>query len=490
MADISNPTAPVLGRRGALFGVPLAAASLAVGAARADTTAPSVTVETADVVVIGAGLSGLTAARRLHEAGKTVLVLECRDRVGGRNYTAPIGGHRLELGGQFIGPTQTAARALIAELGLKLRTVFTDAKRIWELADRSLEFGNERPPLPWGSLLDLPHIMSKIDALAAEVGATTPWLHPRAAALDGITVAQWMADNAYTQTAVDLMTCSVRAVFGADPGEISMLFLLNYTAQGDTIEMLTNTKDGAQDAVIIGGSQQMSLKLAASLGDRVRVNDAVVHVLHEENAVLVTTQSGRQYRAAKLVIAMPPGSANRIDHVPPLPEQRRDLQNRAPMGRYYKVIATYDRPIWRERGFSGEVASVRGPIIASYDDEPADGGAAILGFIGGDAASAWAAQDETARRESALQCLARWFGPEMLKPTGFGYHDWCADWRQGGAPVTVLPPGVLSRAGRALRTPCGHVHWAGTEAAVQWSGYMDGAIRAGDAVAAEILAKL
>jgi monoamine oxidase len=477
-----------IGRRAALIGAGLAATLATPAGAQTPTVQTTPAPEQADVLVLGAGLSGLCCARRLHDAGKRVVVLEARDRVGGRTYYGPVGAHNLDLGGQFIAPTQSAVRALIAELGLRLQPVFTDATRIWELADQRLEFGNGRPPLPWAALFDLPHLMSRFDALAGEVGATAPWTHPDATGLDAITVSTWLAGHAYTQNATDLTVCGLRAIFGADPAEFSPLFLANYVAQGDSFEMLTNTKDGAQDSTIVGGSQQMSQRLAAMLGDSVRLGDAVARVDQQTDAVLATTLAGRQIRASRAVIAMPPYAANKIVFAPDLPAARRDLQARAAMGRYYKVIVTYERPFWRQAGFSGEVASVRGPIVAAYDDQAADGTPAILGFIGGNAASAWAALDEAGRRDAALRCLARWFGDAAMRPLGFGYHDWTADWRQAGAPVMVLPPGVLSRSGAALRAPVGRVHWAGTEAADKWTGYMDGAIRAGEAAAHAVLA--
>jgi len=190
------------------------------------------------------------------------------------------------------------------------------------------------------------------------------------------------------------------------------------------------------------------------------------------------------------VVAMPPSAANRIVFDPVLPHVRRELQTRAPMGRYYKVIVTYPTPFWRADGFSAEVASTRGPIIAAYDDDPGDGTGAILGFIGGDAAYVWSEMTPQAQRDSVLNCLARWFGPQALQPTGYGFNNWAEQIYTGGAPVTILAPGVLSRCGRALREPCGRIHWAGTEAAEKWTGYMDGAIRAGDAAAAVVHARL
>jgi monoamine oxidase len=336
----------------------------------------------------------------------------------------------------------------------------------------------------------LPHWISRVDSLANEIGPITPWDAPNAAALDAITVEQWTAAHSYTQTTRDLVTCSTRAVFGADPSELSMLYMAFYTAQGDSLEMLTNTDGGAQDSFIVGGAQQMSQHLAAKLGPAVRLSEPVRSVRQDDQSVQVETETGLQIRAKYAVIAMPPAAAARLIFDPPLPPSRRELHERAPMGRYFKVMVTYDRPFWREAGFSGEVASVRGPVIAAYDDDPGDGTGALLNFIGGDAAMHWAALPPDQQKQAVLGCLARWFGDAALHPTGYGFNDWTAQRFTGGAPVACLAPGVLSRVGPALRAPCGRIHWAGTEAALKWTGYMDGAIRAGEAACIAVSERL
>ena len=469
-----------IGRRSALG---LSAAMAAAPLAAFGQTASSSPGETADVLVVGGGLSGLTAARRLTERGKKVILLEARDRVGGRTYHGPIGTRRFDLGAQFVGPTQDHVKALAAEFGLQLKPVFSSGKKIWELRDDRLEFGAGNPPLPWGTLLDLPHVMGRVDALANQVGAIAPWAAPDATALDAQTAASWSAAHSYTANTIDLLTCSTRAVFGADPDELSMLFLAFYTAQGDSLEMLTNTQGGAQDSIIIGGTQQLSLKLAERLGNIVRLNQPAAHIRQDDQGVDITTETGAVFHAAHAIIAMPPAAAGRLTFDPPLPPDRHELQQRTPMGRYYKVIVTYDKPFWRDAGFTGEVASVRGPITATYDDDPGDGTGALLNFIGGDHALAWQALPPEQQQQAVLDCLARWFGNAALKPTAYGFNTWSEQRFTGGAPVAIMAPGVLSRLGPALRKPCGRIHWAGTEAAEKWTGYMDGAIRAGDAAA-------
>jgi monoamine oxidase len=202
--------------------------------------------------------------------------------------------------------------------------------------------------------------------------------------------------------------------------------------------------------------------------------------------VQVTTASGALFRAAYAIIAMPPVAAGRLDFDPPLPLDRQELQQRMPMGRYYKVIVTYDKPFWRDAGYTGEVASVRGPVTATFDDDPGDGSGALLNFIGGDHALQWRKLSPDKQKDAVLNCLARWFGDAARRPTAYGYNPWADQPETGGAPVAIMAPGVLSRLGPALRAPCGRIHWAGTEAAMKWTGYMDGAIRAGEAAAVSV----
>ena len=476
-----------IGRRSVLGATAAAALTPAAAFGQAPAAAQG-GAENADAVVIGGGLSGLTAARKLTDGGARVILLEARDRVGGRTFHGPIGTRRFDLGAQFVGPTQTKVKALAAEFGLQIKPVFTTGKRIWELRDDRLEFGTGNPPLPFGTLLDLPHFIGRVDALATAVGPIAPWSAPDAASLDAQSFATWANAHVYTQNTADLVACSTRAVFGADPDELSALFVAFYTAQGDSLEMLIGTEGGAQDSIIVGGTQQLSLKLAEKLGGIVRLSQPVSMVKQDGAGVMVTTETGLVVSAKHAVIAMPPLAAGRLQFDPPLSPARQQLQQRMPMGRYFKVIVCYDKPFWRDAGFTGEVASVRGPITASYDDDPGDGSGALLNFIGGDNALAWMALPPDQQKQTVLDCLARWFGKQALTPTAYGFNPWADQRFTGGAPIALMAPGVLSRVGHALRDPCGRIVWAGTEAAEKWTGYMDGAIRAGE-VAAAVVAK-
>ncbi|PTU30193.1 flavin monoamine oxidase family protein [Stenotrophobium rhamnosiphilum] len=466
----------------------LSVAALQTPTAEAKSKSGGTQTGSVDVIVVGAGLSGLTSARELVKKGKSVVVLEARDRVGGRTWTTAVGARRYDLGGQFVGPTQDRIRAMAKEFGLEIKPVFSDAKHIWELGDERVEFEGSVPALSLLQKLDLGHIINKMNALAKRVGPTTPWAVSDAAELDAITLAQWVKENSYKKSSRDFAKVMTRAVLGVDPDEISVLLWSYYVAQGDNIEMLIGGRGGAQDSVIEGGSQQLSLRMAKDLGAAVKLSQPVRRVMHDAAGVTVETDHGN-WRGRYVVMAIPPAMNTAITFTPSLTGDRRDLETRAPMGRYAKVVITYEKPFWRELGYAGDVGSLRGPVVASYDDSSNEG-PALLGFVGGDDERLWRKLSAPARKAAVLECFARWFGSEALKPLAYEEKDWTVDEWTFGGPTIALPPGVLSRYGAALRQPIGRIHWAGTEAAQRWTGYMDGAIRAGEQAAADLLTRL
>jgi monoamine oxidase len=446
-----------------------------------------------DVIVIGAGLSGLTAARELKRAGRSVAVLEARDRPGGRTWTIPVGARRYDIGGQFVGPTQDRVRALAAGFGLQLQKVYSEAKHIWELNDRRIEFSGTLPV--WSGALSLAEKFEfarldlRTNHIARQVGSAAPWSAPGAAALDAVSFAQWLQAQGYEASTRDFATVMTRAVCGVDPDEISALFWFWYVAQGDSVDMLIGGDGGAQDSVIIGGSQQLSLRLAQELGAAVQLGQPVRRIVQDEAGVQIFTDAGSR-RARHAIVAMPPSMAQAIDFVPALPPQRRELQQQARMGRYAKVVLSYERAFWRERGYAGDVGSLPGPVVASYDDSSPDGGPALLGFIGGGAERSWSQLPPEQRKVAVIEGFVRWFGEEARKPLAYAEKDWTLDDWVHGAPTAIWQPGQLSRLGPALRQPVGRIHWAGTETALRWTGYMDGAIRAGEQAAQDVLQQL
>jgi monoamine oxidase len=162
-----------------------------------------------------------------------------------------------------------------------------------------------------------------------------------------------------------------------------------------------------------------------------------------------------------------------------------------PMGSVIKCIAAYEKPFWRSRGLSGEGFSEVGPLTVTFDDSPHDGSqGALIGFILGDAAREWSGADEEARKEAVLNCWTRLFGAAAARPVAYVDKDWPAEEWSRGCYVGVMPPGVMSQCGAALREPCGRIHWAGTETANEYAGYLDGAVESGYRASAEVLSRL
>lgn len=455
---------------------------------------------TVDVVVAGAGYAGLRAARGLVAAGLDVVVVEARDRVGGRVLTEVTGsGAVIDHGGQWIGPTQDRLRALAAECGVPTFPTHVDGANL-EVRDGGIHSFTGLVPTsdPDGSA-DTVATLLDLDLLAQEVSPVRPWEHPDATRLDGTTLAEWVATVADTEVARSLVATAALAVFGCGPDELSLLYVLAYAHSGGSMSALIRTAGGAQEQRFAGGAQRMALRLADELGDRVVLDAPVVGVAHDASGVTVTadrrgpdgTRSPWRVGARRLVVAMPPAVHGRIAFDPPLPGARDQLAQRSPMGSVTKVHAVYDRPFWRDAGLSGQVVADSGLLRATFDDSPEDGSHGVLmGFIAGPADRASEAGGPEGRREACLGELARAFGPGAARPVEFTEQRWSAEPFTRGGPVACLGPGVLTGCGPSLREPVGPIHWAGTETASVWSGYIEGALESGERVATEVATAL
>lgn len=444
-----------------------------------------------DVVICGGGLSGMTAAWRLVQAGKSVAVLEASDRLGGRTLTRTgSDGAALDLGAQYVGPSQTRVLNLADELGISRFKGYGPG-------DGLLDYQGKRFRLPDGAfalddadLEEFGRVTAAINALAAEVPLDAPQNAPQARDWDGVTMRSWIAENVHSPLIAAFVELAVTALLGASPDEISVLFFAYYVRHGDSFEMLISTRDGAQDSRFVGGTQQFGERLAKRLpAGAVHLQSPVSKITQHPDGVEVQAGASR-FEADQVIVAMPPGAADRIVFEPPLPTQRRELQARSPMGRYMKIIASYDRAFWKEGGLNGEALNLSGYLFGVFDESvPAAGSHALLGFAAADKLIELRALGPAERRARILGEFASFFGDAALKPIEYLEYDWDDDLWVGGGPVICPPPGTLSRVGAALREPVGRIHWAGTEAAGKWTGYLDGAVRAGEAAAKATMAR-
>jgi monoamine oxidase len=498
-------------RRGLIAGAAVAGAAAALPEAagakakhrkkRKPSSKPTAAPLSADVVVVGAGFAGLTAALRVLAAGKSVIVLEARDRVGGRALNMQLpGGEVSERGATYVGPTQDRILALAQQFGVKTFDAYDSGDNVYVAGGTRSTYSDTgltgTAPLDVTILPELALTVSTLDQMSTTVPVNAPWEAPDAGNLDAETLKSWLDQNSLTQKFKNLVTVATRPIFGAESGELSLLFVLFYIASSGneqnpgTFERNFNTRGGAQMSRFVGGSQLIAIKAAERLGKRVMLGQPVRRISVVGTQVTVTTDSA-SVNAKRVIVAIPPALAGRIDYEPGLPPERDQLTQRFGMGALTKVAAVYDRAFWRDAGLTGTAVSSDGLVQATFDDSPPGGAPGVVfGFVGGISARSYQRMAPDAGRAAVLAQFAQFFGPQALKPTAYFDTRWSNETWTRGCPVGIPAPGALTAYGPWLRRPIGPIHWAGTETSNFWNGYMDGAVRSGERAAGEVLAAL
>jgi monoamine oxidase len=462
----------------------------------------------ADVVVVGAGLSGLMAARRLVQQGRSVLVLEARDRVGGRTLNHSLGGGKVvEVGGEWVGPTQDHVVALAKELGIATFKTYNDGNNVYYANGLVTPYSSTGPlgPVPPDPTAagDAEKAILQINNMATMVPVAAPWTASSATDWDSQTLETWEQNNLATPSGKALFDVGIEAVFAAEPRDVSLLFAVFYTASATNestapdINRLFSTPNGAQDSRLVGGSQLISIKMAAQLGvaggrraGRVLLNQPVRVIAQTRSGVRVTTDHVT-VSAKHVIVTGPPSITALIRYEPDLPWMRAQLTQRYPQGTVIKCEAVYDKPFWRDQGLTGQAVSLTGPVKVTFDNSPPDGSPGVmLGFIEAQAARQASQMSAAARKAAVLANFVTFFGEQARNPRQYIEMNWSNEPWTRGCYVGFTAPGVLLDYGPAIRTPIGRIHWAGSETSDYWNGYMDGAVRSGERAASEVLAEL
>lgn len=444
-----------------------------------------------DVCIIGAGFAGLAAGYKLKQAGQSIIVLEARPRVGGRVYTHVLpDGTPINRGGTWLGAGHDRMNALVKELDIETYPQYVKGDNLMILNGKTYRYSGTLPRINPLALLDVGLAIKMLDWMANQVPLDAPWDAKKARKWDTQTIGAWIDSrwHATTTRAQKILRTLFTELFMSDPIEVSLLHALHLIHALKSLEWAVSAVGGAQQDLIDGGMQSVADRIVAKLGDdAVHLETPVRAIKQDATGVLVTADS-LKVRAKRVISAIPPTLAARLEFDPLLPLLKSQLMDRSPAGQGIKWHAVYPEPFWRMDGHTGQGSDMDGVPEACIDCTPRSGQPGVLaGFAFGPSARKLAAASSETRRQIWLNGLVKRFGPRAANPIFIDEYDWAADVWARGDMFAHYAPGVLTGFGRALREPVGRIHWAGTETATQWSGSIEGAVRSGERAAEEVL---
>jgi putrescine oxidase len=441
-----------------------------------------------DTVIVGAGVTGLTTAWRLTQAGQDVLVLEARDRTGGRLRTEDHNGSYFEIGGQWVSPDQEALIALVAELGLETYSRFRDGESLYvDRAGVARRFTGEDLPVDEQTAKEIDRIIGVIDDLAALMDPDRPWEHPQAAELDRVSFDQWLLAQTDDVEARDNIALYLGPAMLTKPTwSFSALTAVLMSASAGSFTHLVDA-DFILDKRVVGGLASVPSALAERLGEKVQLSADVTHVAWDADGATVTV-NGEQVRATNVVLALPPTHVRRIRISPELPAEHRHAREHQSFGLVIKVQAEYDTPFWRGTGLSGTGFGPWQLVHEVYDNtlHGATRGT-LVGFVSDVNADEVGRLSDDERRARILASLAAYFGEQALTPRTYVESDWQHQELTGGAYATSFDVGSLTRYGAKLHEPVGPIRFGSSDIAGHGFQHVDGAVRIGTRLAEQIL---
>src|SRR5262250_572738 len=442
-----------------------------------------------DVCVVGAGYAGLTAARQLTQAGKSVVVLEARDRIGGRIWTFQLpDGSPVDRGGGWLANRHDAILKLASEVGVSTYKTYVDGTHLLVGEGRTRRYRGLIPKISPAAILTIVLAQMKLDRLAKRLPVDAPWAAARADEWDARSIA-WFLERSGIRTTIarDLFDSVVRGLFCGDLDQVSLLNLLFLVRASGDFNTLVSITGGYQENLVVGGAGSIARRVADELGNAVRLNTPV-RAIGQRPDHIVVDGAGLTVSARHAIVAIPPALVLEIAFDPVLPQDRLTLYRHSTAGPETKTLIVYDEPFWRADGFSGQSAGPRSASEVTLDASPASGKPGVIAsFTFGPIAERVDGLDAGERRRQVIKAMVERFGPRASSPSEFIETPWWKEQWTRGCSMAHWSPGILTRYGYLLRQPFGRVHWAGTETATISYGAIDGAVRSGERAAGEIL---
>lgn len=452
-----------------------------------------------DFCIVGAGFAGLTAALRLSQAGHAVVVLEARERIGGKVWTKYLSdGTPIDMGGTFLGPSQDRIYALLEELELEITPTPIHGDSYFVYKNEYYRYGEDVPEVDSESLDGVWDTLQKLSIMSLEVPNDAPWTCPKAKEWDSISLAEFLNDPVHRlgQAALAMLRTLFIGLFTVELSEISLLYVLfQIAASGNDIEMQMKVEGGAEQDMVKGGMIKVAEKMRAKIdegqrktkGDWLILSSPVSRISQDENGVAITSDKAT-VKAKQVVVAIPPALACDIEYRPSLPTERMELLKNMPAGHCMKFVTVYPESFWRQKGLSGEVTAPDEYLQMTLDTSPPDEKVgALMSFAFSTQATEMAEMPEEERYKHVITYMAKRFGLKGARPSHYFEHNWSTDPWTRGCHVAHMAPGVMTSYGHVIREPFGRIHWATSETSPLWNGNIDGAVRAGEYVAKKVV---
>lgn len=444
---------------------------------------PNSEAASVDVVIVGAGFAGLSAAERLVSLGKSVLVVEGRDRVGGRSFSGEVAGVKVDLGATWVSPKHTAINDLAKRMGCTTTSQFNEGKNLLWMKGCRHTYKGSVPKASLLTILDTARILKAVEKLITKIDVDAPWNTPGADQLDSISFGEWLDKKHALSGTRAMMAVISKVQWGCSPGDVSLLHALRYIRAAGSIDHMLDVEGGQQQDRITETTQEIALRLASHLGDRVIVDTPVRRISQDDNGVTVFTDT-KVINAKYAIVTTAPAHRANIEFEPMLPNKAVGLTKSWHMGVLRKAFIAYEKPFWRANGLSGEGVTDTGTVFITFDVSPDNNGPGILmAFCDPRVFDRFSPE---IRRNRVIQQLNDLYGPEACNPIDYVDHCWGEESFAPGGPNPAVAPYATVTHGSALIEPHMRIYWAGTETAGEWAGTMNGAVLTGQRTAERV----